>query len=155
MADAPDCTPLRKDLFRRYLLMLVPALVIFGGWAVCRQAGLTPQMPNGTAAIIGPIVFIAAIALAVALPLLYRVRFVRKVEGSMNVGSAPFLAFQLNLITIALAAPFAAAIGYIAGVTNFHFAGAFLASLYAVYYYFPSQKRIAQEMRLFRVTADT
>ncbi|BDQ38593.1 hypothetical protein SYK_29530 [Pseudodesulfovibrio nedwellii] len=154
MAYAPDFTPLRKTLFRRYLTMLVPALIIFGIWAVCRQVGLTPQMPNGTAAIIGPIIFIAAIILAVALPLLYRVRFVRSVEGQKNVEAACFRTFQLNLMTIALAAPFAAAIGYITGVTIFHFAGAFLASLYAVYYYFPSEKRITQEMRLFRVTSD-
>ncbi|MCJ2164815.1 MULTISPECIES: hypothetical protein [unclassified Pseudodesulfovibrio] len=155
MPDAPNCTSLQKTLFRRYLLMLAPAALIFGGWAACRQAGLTPNMPSGTAAVIGPIVFIAAIILAVALPLLCRVGFVRKVEGQKNVESAPFLDFQLTLMSIALTAPFAAAAGYIAGVANFHFAGAFLASLYAAYYYYPSEKRIHQEMRLFRVTSNT
>nr|WP_321513685.1 hypothetical protein [uncultured Pseudodesulfovibrio sp.] len=154
MAHAPDCTPLRNILFRRYLQMLAPATVLFGGWAACRQAGLAPQMPDGTTAVVGPITFIAAIALAVALPLLYRIRFVRSVEGQKSVESAPFITFQLNLMTIALIAPFAAAAGYIAGVANFHFAGAFLASLYAAYYYFPSKKRMTQEMRLFRVIAD-
>lgn len=154
MADASDTMHSRTPLFRRFILMLAPATVIFGGWAVCRQAGLAPQAAPPVTSIVGPATFIVAIILAVALPLLYRISFVRKVEGQKNVKRTPFLAFQLNLMTIALATPYAAAAGYVAGVATFHFAGAFLASLYAVYYYFPSEKRMKQEMRLFRVIPD-
>lgn len=150
MVDALESETIRKTLFRRYILMLAPAAIIFCGWAACRQAGLAPGPTAIT--IIGPAAFITAIVLAVALPLFYRATFVRSVEGRKNVDIARFLSFQLGSMTMALLAPYAAAAGYVAGVSNFHFGGAFLASLYAAYYFFPSEKRIAQEMRLFRVS---
>ncbi|WP_319468396.1 hypothetical protein [uncultured Pseudodesulfovibrio sp.] len=153
MAEKLNPTPFRKALFRRYLLMLVPAAVIFGGWAAYRQTGMAQPVTTATD-IIGPVVFIAGIILAAALPLLYRINFVRNMVGKKNVESGQFLSFQLNLMSIALLAPYTAAAAYIAGVPNFYFSGAFLASLYATYYYFPSEKRVIQEMKLFRVTDD-
>lgn len=154
MADAPTIDSTRKPLLRRYLTTLAPAVALLLAWAACRQAGLVHPLDAGYNAVIGPAVFIAAIVLAVALPLLYRVRFVKSVEGSTGVDAETFLSFQLNLMTLALCASYAAAVGYVAGVANFHFGGAFLAGLYGAYYYFPSQKRVAQEMRLFRVNRE-
>lgn len=151
MADVLSPADLRKTLFRRYLVMLVPAAALFGIWAACRMAGLVHPLDQRYTQVIGPAIFIAAIVLAVALPLLYRVRFVKSVSGRENVATDEFLPFQTNLMSLALLASYAAAAGYMAGVSTFHFSGAFLAGLYAAYYYFPSQKRMAQEMRLFRV----
>ncbi|QGY38656.1 hypothetical protein GM415_00375 [Pseudodesulfovibrio cashew] len=151
MADAQAIDAVRKTLFRRYLLMLTPAAILFAAWAACRQAGLVPASDKALTDLVGPAAFIAAIVLAVAAPLLYRIRFVKRVEGSPHVEAETFTAFQLSLTSLALLAPYAAAAGYMAGVSTFHFSGAFLAALYGAYYYFPSQKRVAQEMRLFRV----
>lgn len=142
---------LRKTLSRRYLVMLAPAAGIFGIWAACRMAGLVHPLDQRYTEVIGPAIFITAIVLAVALPLLYRVRFVKSVAGRDSVDADTFIPFQTNLMSLAMLSPYAAALGYMAGVSNFHFSGAFLAGLYAAYYYFPSQKRVAQEMRLFRV----
>lgn len=134
--------------------MLVPAAIIFGGWAAARQSGLVNGMGQQFTDIIGPAVFIISILLAVALPLLYRIRFVKDVAGTHGVNMEEFMPFQLNSMALALIAPYAAAIGYMAGISNFHFSGAFLAALYGAYYYFPAEKRIAKEMKMFRVNAD-
>lgn len=151
MVDAMETDTVRKTLARRYSTMVAPAAVLFGGWAAARHAGLVHDLDQQYTDIIGPVVFIAAILMAVALPLLYRIRFVKGATGNDNVSLDAFVPFQLNSMTLALIAPYAAAIGYMAGVSNFHFSGAFLAALYAGYYYFPSQKRVAREMKLFRV----
>ena len=154
MADATDTATVRNALFKRYLIMLVPAAILFGAWAVCRQAGLAPAAGKAITDVLGPAAFISAIVLAVAAPLLYRARFVKGVAGQQSVDADAFLAFQRSLLSLALLAPYAAFAAYVAGVSNFHFGGAFLAALYAAYYYFPSEKRVSHEMRLFRVTAD-
>jgi len=151
MVDATSPVELRKALFRRYMLMLIPAMLIFGIWAACKNSGLTPGFASVGSAILGPLTFICAIALAVALPILYRIRFVRKVSEQQSVDPEEFLSFQLGLTTLALSAPYAASISYVSGVSLFHFTGAFLAALYAAYYYFPSEKKVLHEMRLFRV----
>ncbi|MBG0789734.1 MAG: hypothetical protein H0S80_04460 [Desulfovibrionaceae bacterium] len=151
MADAPNIETIRKPLMRRYLVTLTPAAVLLAAWAACRQAGLVRPLGAEYTTVIGPAVFIAAIILAVALPLLYRVLFVKSVEGRPGVSAETFLPFQCNLMSLALLASYAATAGYMAGVANFHFGGAFLAGLYGAYYYFPSRRRVAQELRLFRV----
>ena len=151
MVDAVTPETVRKALLRRYLTIIAPSTALFATWAVCRQAGVVHPLSPQYTDLIGPTVFITAIVLAVALPLLYRIRFVKAVEGSRSVDAEAFVPFQLNLMTLALVSSYAAAAGYMAGVSNFHFSGAFLASLYGAYYYFPSERRVAQEMRLFRV----
>ncbi len=151
MADATTIDTIRASLLRRYLLLLAPAAVLFGAWAGLRLTGAVHPLDPRYTSVIGPAVFIAAILLAAALPLLYRVRFVKSVQGSHGVDAALFLSFQKNLTSLALLAAYAAAAGYMAGVANFHFSGAFLAALYGAYYYYPSRRRVAQEMRLFRV----
>ena len=154
MADTMNSDTIRKILLRRYLIMLTPAAFLFGVWAALRQAGVVHPMDPQYTGVIGPAIFIAAIILAVALPLLYRIQFVRTVKGSQSVDPDLFLPFQQGLMSLALLASYTAAAGYMAGVSTFHFSGAFLASLYGAYYYFPSGRRVAQEMRLFRVNRD-
>lgn len=151
MADALNVDSIRKPLLRRYLITLAPAAVLLAAWAALRLAGVARPLDAAYTAVIGPAVFIAAIVLALALPLLYRVRFVKSVEGRAGVGAGTFLPFQLTLMAFPLSASYAAAAGYLAGVSTFHFSGAFLAALYGAYYYFPSRNRVEQEMRLFRV----
>ncbi len=85
--------------------MLTPAAILFGGWAACRQAGIVHGLAPEHTSIVGPAIFIAAITLAVALPLLYRVRFVKSVQGQDAVDTGDFLPFQLNLTTLARLAP--------------------------------------------------
>lgn len=150
MANASET--IRSALFRRYLTMLAPAAVILAGWAACRQAGLAPILDKTVLDVVGPGTFIAAIVMAAAAPLLCRVRFVKSVSGQQSVDLDAFLSFEKTMLSLALLATYAAAGAYVAGVSNFHFGGAFLAALYAAYYYFPSHKRVTQEMRLFRVT---
>lgn len=138
-----------NQLFRHYLKNLVPAGAIFAGWAIYKNmAGIPePIAPE----IMGPAVFVAALVAALALPILARTRFVKAVADRKHVAPEPFLAFQKALLTMCLASAYIAAVGYVCTIGLFHFGGAFLAALYAAYYYFPSEERVAHEMRLFRV----
>lgn len=147
-----DREHIRKELLKHYLRIIVPGSALFALWAAYRNLiGLPePIAPE----ILGPVTFIAALVTALALPILARTRFVKAVADRKFVAPEPFLAFEKVILTTALASVYLAAVAYICTVGLFHFGGAFLAALYAAYYYFPSQDRVAHEMRLFRVRPD-
>ncbi len=148
--SAPDpIQALRKSLFIQYCKVLGPAVLVFALWALLgKRVDIQPPIPLN---ILGPAVFIGAIALAVALPLYIRASFVRRVSGEKHVPQNEFLRFEKQLTAVAVAAAYVAAVGYLFEVSRFHFTGAFLAALYGAYYYFPTNKRVAFEMKIFRV----
>ncbi len=147
-----DTDGIRKALFKRYLLILLPAAVVLLGWAAFRNLATPPAplAPETT----GPAAFIGAVAFALALPLFLRDRFVKSVAKEKSVPADRFLSFELSALTVGLLSAYFAAAAYVCAVSQFHFGGSFLAALYAAYYYFPSRTRVAHEMRLFRVPSD-
>ena len=147
-----DRNDVRKILLKRWLVMLAPAAVIFLAWAAYRN--LISMPPPVEPKITGPAFFIASVILAVALPLLIRDRFVKKVAKLKAAPLDDFLAFEKSLLTVSLVSAYCAAGAYICSTTQFHFAGAFLAATYAAYYYFPSVARVRHETRLFRIPVD-
>ena len=147
-----DRNDIRKILLKRYLVMLSPALVILGAWAAYRNLVAMPEPVSPK--ITGPAFFIAAVVLAVGLPLLIRDRFVKRVAKEKSVTMDDFLAFENSILTVSLLASYCAAGAYICTTAQIFFAGAFLAALYAAYYYFPSMDRVRHETRLFRIPTD-
>lgn len=148
--DIPDrVESARRQLFRAYCITAAPPALLFAAWALL-GGDITLDAPMSLA-IIGPVGFVGAIVFAVALPILLRAKFVQKYEHEMSVPFEVFLVFQKTLQSVALTGAYFAAAAYVFQVSKFHFAGAFLAALYGAYYYFPSTRRVAYEMRLFRV----
>jgi hypothetical protein len=52
-----------------------------------------------------------------------------------------------------MATPYVALIAQILQLPRFHLAGTIVMALYAVYYYYPSMRRIEFDRRVFRVKA--
>lgn len=148
-----DKDTMQKALTRRFFVVITPALLVLGGWAAYRN--LVEPTPPIEPKITGPAAFIAAVVFAIALPLLGRDRFVKRVAKEQFVPPETFLAFELSNMTLGLVSAYFAAAAYVCAVSQFHFGGAFLAALYAAYYYFPTNKRMAHEMRLFRVPVNS
>jgi len=96
-------------------------------------------------------VLVLSAAAALALPLWQRARFVYRVKDRKNLALDEFLRFERGQLALVMCAVYPALIGYLLDVSRFHFTGAFLLALYGAYYYFPSRRRVAHEMRLFRV----
>ena len=70
-----------------------------------------------------------------------------------QTGAAPrkFLLFQKKMIWVSLITPYLAFAAVLCDFVKFYAAALVLMALYAVYYYFPSQKRITFDKKLFRV----
>ena len=143
-----DLDAIRAGLTRHYAILLAPAGIVLAAWAAFRQLGGPPPFHPE---ILGPVAFIGAAVLALGAPIFARARFVRRVAADQSVPPDAFLAFEKGLLNLALGSAYFAAAAYVCSASLFHFGGAFLAALYGAYYYFPSQKRVTQEMRLFRV----
>ncbi len=140
-------------LKRTYFTLLLPAAAGFILIFVLRNFQLVrfniPQFPP----ILYPIIFIASVCFAVALPIFYRTVFANKRRHQTRTAEEDWLKFERNLLYIAMATPYVALIAQILQLPRFHLGGTIIMALYAVYYYYPSKRRIEFERRVFRVQA--
>ena len=140
-----------RKLRRTYFALLIPAIMGFALLFAAKAFHLISDTPGLYLKYLAPLVFILSAVFAIALPLFLRTLFVRKVHQQKSVSEADLLAFERTFLYVALVAPYLTLIGYLLALPRFHLTGKLLMALYAVYYYYPSQKRIRFERRVFRV----
>lgn len=106
---------------------------------------------------LGPWLFLAAIVLAVAAPVALRTHFAHRMRKARHTPPVDFDRLQRRLIRFTLGAVYLVPIVCLVDLPVFYHAGVVLAALYAVYYQFPSDRRIDFDRRIFRVAdeADT
>jgi hypothetical protein len=140
-------------LKRTYFTLLLPAVAGFILIFVLRNFQLVrfniPQIPP----ILYPIIFVVSVCFAVALPIFYRTVFANKRRHQTRTAEEDWLKFERNMLYIAMATPYVALIAQILQLPRFHLGGTIIMALYAVYYYYPSKRRIEFERRVFRVQA--
>ena len=141
------------DLKRTYFTLLLPAVGGFIAVFVIQYFHLVdwniPQIPP----VLPPLIFIVSACFAVALPIFYRTVFANKRRFQTHTVEEDWLKFERTLLYIALATPYVALIAQILRLPRFHLAGTIIMALYAVYYFYPSKRRIVYERRIFRVKA--
>jgi hypothetical protein len=146
-----DTAGMASDLKRIYFSLLLPAvagyIAVFAlqyfhliDWNI---SDLPPQIP--------PFVFIISVCFAVAFPILYRTVFANKMRHHTHTTEEEWLKFERNLLYIAMTTPYVSLISQILRLPRFHLGAVIIMALYAVYYYYPSKKRINYERRIFRV----
>ena len=140
-------------LKRIYYILLLPAVAGFILIFVLRHFQLVrfniPQIPS----VLSPTIFVLSVCFAVALPIFYRSLFANKRRHLTKTAEADWLRFEHNLLYIAMATPYIALLAQILQLPRFHMGGTIIMALYAVYYYYPSERRIEYERRIFRVKA--
>ena len=141
------------DLKRTYFILLLPAVAGFILIFVLQHFHLVNFNISQIPPVLYPIIFIASVCFAVAFPIFYRTVFANKRRHQTHTTEEDWLKFERNLLYIAMATPYVALIAQILQLPRFHLAGSIIMALYAVYYYYPSKRRIAFERRIFRVKA--
>lgn len=134
-----------------YALLLAPAVAGFAFLLVNERLELSTLPRVGDPVWLGLGLFLAAMAVGVALPIWIRALLAYQTGGQTRVDSRAMLRFQHRLIGTALTAPYLALAAYGLQVEGYFAAGTLLAALYAVYYFCPTRKRIDFDCRLFRV----
>lgn len=140
-----------RRLKKTYFSLLAPAaagfLLVFG----LKTAALAPHGLARPPQAVGILLFVLSMVFAVAAPIFMRTLFAHRVRRQRKISESDLTGFERRLIRVALAAPYCSLAAYCLELPGFYFNGSFLAALYAVYYYFPSQKRVDFEKKLFRV----
>ena len=138
-------------LRRTYFVLLIPAILGFMGISGAKALGLIHIDQITFMELFAPLLLVLSVIFALGLPVFFRALFAHKVREQKRVSEADLLRFECTFLYIALVTPYLALIGYLLEFPRFHLAGSVLMALYAVYYYFPSQRRIRFEKRIFRV----
>ncbi len=101
--------------------------------------------------IVAALTFILAVVFAIGLPVFMRSLFSHKMRDRTRVSREELIKFERTLIYISLLTPYLTLIGYLLEFPRFYFTGTVMTALYALYYYYPSEKRIQFDRRIFRV----
>lgn len=130
--------------------MLAPALVGLGGvWCLKMLGMIDPVRPAGDAW--APVLFVLSVVTAGAAPILIRTLFAHRMRHRHHISEEAFLRFQRFQILVVTATPYLALAAYILAVPRFYLAGTVLAMLYALYYHYPTARRLGFDRRIFRV----
>ncbi len=144
--------PVTRRLRRLYWTLLGPALVLFAVLYAVKKFELVDTRPlllgNPW---LGPVLLLVAGGCGVAGPILLRTLFVRGLRNARRVEEGRLERFERRILAVALAAPYAALAAAFLEVPTVFFGGAVLSAFYAVYYFYPSERRLAHERRIFRV----
>lgn len=139
------------DLKRIYFTLLLPAVAGFIAVFALQHLHLIDWNIPDISHVISPFAFIISVCFALALPILYRTVFANKMRHHTHTAEKDWLKFERNLLYIAMTTPYVSLIAQVLQLPRFHLGGILIMALYAVYYYYPSRKRLDYERRIFRV----
>lgn len=142
---------MRERLLRLYWTMVAPAAALFAALYVLEKTGAVSGRPWAQAhPWVGPAIFIAAAALGIAGPLALRTAFVSAHRTASAVREEELQSFEERQMLVALWTPYLAVAAAFLELPKVLFVGTVLACFYALYYFYPSERRIAYERRIFR-----
>ena len=142
-----------RQLKKIYLALLLPSAAGFALVYSSRMLDFFDMPVFRLPALVPQLVFIFSVLFAVALPTLYRSYFAHKQRNRTRVSEKELATMEARTIVLVMAAPYLALLAYGLNLPRFHFCGTVLMGLYALYYFYPSRKRLTFQKRLYRVKA--
>jgi hypothetical protein len=141
---------LMKKMIRVFVLLLLPALILFVLAFVSHQSGMRVTVPGGLR-IWGIVLLVLTVFLSVALPILMRTLFHDRAAKSQHVEYLQYERFQVRQMAVTLAGAVFAGLAYLLVVPNFHLYASVLMALYGVYSVLPSRRKLAGEMKYYKI----
>lgn len=131
---------------------MVPVFVCFIAVYVLRQIYPPIDMSTQINTFMAPIIFLLTVVFSLAGPILYRSFFAHSHRHLHDVPYAELFKFECKLTGMALITPYLALVAYFLQFPRFYLAATLLMALYAIYYYYPSHKRISFDEKIFRTS---
>lgn len=141
-----------ETLKKTYFFYLGPVVITFIVLTILKASSSLNPGDITYPPILAAVIFVLSVLCALAAPIFYRTFFAHCVRNMKNTASHELLRFERNLLRIALITPYLGLVAYMLDFPNLYFGGCVLMSLYALYYFYPSQTRLAFEKRIFRVS---
>ncbi|RMD96200.1 MAG: hypothetical protein D6814_11830 [Calditrichaeota bacterium] len=144
----------KNALQKQYWKELGAALFLYALAEVAKWWGRIEALKTYGTGFVAPLFFVLAVAFSIALPIFYRAWFANKVKHRKALSFAEYFAHEKKLLRMVLVTPYFLPVASIFQFPKFYYAGIVLLAMYSCYFYFPSQKRLTFERRLFRVEAN-
>ena len=139
-------------LKKTYFFYLSPAVIMFLVLTVLKASSTLNPGAIAYPPIFAAVIFVLSVLSALAAPIFYRTVFAHGKRDKKSTPANELLRFERNLLRITSITPYLGLVSYMLDFPNLYFGGCVLMSLYAVYYFYPSQSRLAFERRIFRVS---
>ena len=147
---------MRNKIRRKYYFLVFPALLIALILIIFKQYNIFQINPSQSITnTISPVIFIFTAILALALPILYRSIFNNSIKNNKDLTVEKLLRFESRTLYMIASTAYLVLLAYFLQLPQFYFAGTVLFSLYGLYFYYPSEKRIENEKRIYRVKEDS
>lgn len=146
-----DPSETAKTLKKVYFRQLIPAIILLALAFLFKyhfKLTNTTVVPGQTTSII--VTTLAGI-MGIALPVFYRSYFVYKIRNRKQILPDTFITFERVLSGTALLAPYFLIISVIMNMPETADILITLFAIYGGYYYYPSEKRVIFEMKIFRM----
>ncbi len=139
-----------KILKKVYFRWLIPAIFLTGLVYLLKFTfGWQNWLINEN--IVSDIIITLAVIIGVAIPIIYRIYFVFRNRDKKKITVARFIGFEKILIVISLLTPYFLVLSIGIGLKNTANIVITLLALYSIYFYFPSERKIQFEMKIFRI----
>jgi hypothetical protein len=147
--------PVDNQLKKTYFGLLIPVIFGFAAAYLTKTFDIIGIKFTDHHHILATIVFVLSVTFSLALPILYRTLFAHQMRLRQSLSETEWMKFECRFLYIGLVTPYLALLAYLLELPRFHMAGTVFMSLYAAYFYYPSEKRVAFERRIFRVRSDS
>jgi len=141
---------MQKKLLRHYLIINLPGIVAFIILYILVKFHVNMFLPVQQDWI-QVIMMVASGLFAVVLPVWYRILFVNRMKGKANTSKHRFMQFERDFLSLASVSVYILVAGFIIALPRIPLSVMVLFVIYALYFYFPSDKRIRSEKKIFRV----
>lgn len=142
---------IKDELRHTYFYLVIPLLIILLLVYLGKITGILSKGELESNRIISIFVLILVSIFSLGLPILYRAVFVTRIKDKKSISREEFLKFEKNILMMVLIAPYFVVAALVLNLPKFYFAAVIIIAIYAVYYYFPSNKRIEFEKKIFRI----
>jgi len=143
---------MQSRLQRVYMSLVGPAVALFAALYVVKKLDLVDTGAIRAAhPMLGMGIFFLGAMFGLALPLLLRTLFVYRHRTAQHIGEDELYRFERQLLLVSLVAPYLAVLAAFFEIRTVYFTMTVLAAFYALYYFYPSEKRVSYERKIFRV----
>ncbi len=146
---------MQKKLRKIYIALVSPAIIVSAIFYVLQLYGLWEGSNTLPSRFFMTAVFVAAITFGVAIPIFYRAAFFGKVKEKRYTTEEEFFSFQKRMLFIISVTPYLALVAAYSGFEAFYYGGTVIAALYAIYYHYPSERKINFDKKVFMVKSES
>lgn len=140
-----------KFLRKIYFWQLLPAITLIAVAYLLKYYFKLSDTEPVPSLLVSVVITTLAGVVSVAAPIFYRSYFVYKNRDKKKILPDDFLGFERVLLTTALMSPYFLVISVLINMNETANMLITIFALYALYYYFPTEKKMRFEMRIFRI----